>query len=119
MKTLAVLILIASLAGIVVLLVRLKRRWQEQKRVSEGRMASFVAQSMPVKPPAVVAAAVAAPPAPEQRLLFDAAGKAAEAGEPALAIQLYARLLSRFPDTALAAQARENVAAQKKKLVKA
>jgi hypothetical protein len=112
MKTLAVLILVASLAGIVVLLVRLKRRWEAQKRVSEGRMASLVAQAMPVKAPPVVAA----PPAPEQRLLFDAAGKAAEAGEPALAIQLYARLLSRFPGTALAAQARESVEMQKKKI---
>ncbi|MGQ0652236.1 MAG: hypothetical protein ACT4P4_08230 [Betaproteobacteria bacterium] len=108
MKTLAVLILVASAAAIVVLLVRLKRRWQERKRVSEGRMASFVAQAMPARPAA-----------PEQKLLFDAASKAAQAGEPALAIQLYARLLSRFPDTALAAQARENVEAQKRKLAKA
>ena len=121
MKTLAVLILVASLAGIVVLLVRLKRRWEEQKRVSEGRMASLVAQAMPARPPPAIAAppVVAAPPAPEQRLLFDAAGKAAEAGEPALAIQLYARLLSRFPDTALAGQARESVEVQKKRLTKA
>jgi hypothetical protein len=114
MKTLAVLILVAALAGIVVLLARLKRRWQEQKRVSEGRMASFVARSTPIKP--ALAPIAAAPPAPEQKLLFDAASKAAEAGEPALAIQLYARLLSRFPDTAFAAQARESVEAQKKKL---
>ena len=117
MKTLAVLVLIASLALIVVLLVRLKRRWREQQRVSEARMASLLAQSMTVKPP--VAPVAMPPPAPEQKLLFDAASKAAQAGEPALAIQLYARLLSRFPDTAFAAQARESVEAQKKKLARA
>ena len=117
MKTLAVLVLIASLAVIVVLLVRLKRRWQAQKRVSEARMASLVAQSITLKP--TVAPVAAQAPAPEQKLLFDAASKAAQAGEPALAIQLYARLLSRFPDTALAAQARDNVDAQKKKLARA
>ena len=41
----------------------------------------------------------------------------AEAGEPALAIQLYARLLARYPDSALGIQARAAVEAQKKKLV--
>jgi hypothetical protein len=35
-----------------------------------------------------------------------------------LAIQLYARLLSRFPESALAAQARGAVAEQKAKLAK-
>jgi hypothetical protein len=49
-------------------------------------------------------------------MLLEAAAKAAEAGEPALSIQLYARLLSRFPQTVLATQARAAVEAQKKKL---
>ncbi|MNC99674.1 hypothetical protein D3C83_180390 [compost metagenome] len=54
-----------------------------------------------------------------QKLLFEAGAKAGEAGEPVLAIQLYARLLSRFPETALGAQARAAIEAQKKKLAKA
>ena len=60
-------------------------------------------------------------PAPDlgpQKLLFDAAAKAGEAGEPALSIQLYARLISRYPNSALAALARTAVAAQKARLAK-
>ena len=53
-----------------------------------------------------------------ERLLLDAAGKAGEAGEPVLAIQLYAKLLSRYPQTSFAAQARAAVAEQKRKLPK-
>jgi hypothetical protein len=45
--------------------------------------------------------------------------KAGEAGEPALAIQLYARLLARYRRRRFAAQARAAVEAQKKKLGKA
>ena len=86
-------------------------------RVAQGRLASFVAQSMPVKPPPVQQPPPAQP-APEEKLLLDAAGKAAEAGEPALAIQLYARLLARFPATLHAVQARAGVELQKKKLAK-
>lgn len=55
----------------------------------------------------------------KQRLLFDAAAKAAEAGEPVLSIQLYARLLARYPDSAFASQARAAVEMQKKNLTKA
>jgi hypothetical protein len=54
----------------------------------------------------------------KQRLLLEAAAKAGEAGEPVLSIQLYARLLARYPDSAFAAQAREAVEAQKKNLPK-
>ena len=53
-----------------------------------------------------------------QKLLFEAAHKAGEAGEPALAIQLYARLLSRFPATGFAEPARAAVAVLRKKMVK-
>jgi hypothetical protein len=53
-----------------------------------------------------------------QKLLFEAAHKAGEANEPALAIQLYARLLARYPATSFAEPARAAAAAQKKKLVK-
>ena len=54
----------------------------------------------------------------KQRLLFDAAAKAGEAGEPVLSIQLYARLLARYPESALASQARAAVEAQKRHLTK-
>jgi len=56
---------------------------------------------------------------PLQKLLLEAGAKAAEAGEPALSIQLYARLIARFPQGAFAAQARAAVEAQKQKLAKA
>ena len=92
-----------------------RRRRDELARAAEERMASFMAQAM--------AGAKAAPAldagAAQQRLLFDAAAKAGEAGEPVLAIQLYARLIARYPDSALAAQARTAVETQKKKLAKA
>jgi hypothetical protein len=53
----------------------------------------------------------------QQKLLYEAATKAGEAGEAVISIQLYARLLARYPDSALGAQARSAVEAQKKKLV--
>ena len=79
--------------------------------------------------PAAKAAAAAAPTVPAalaapaadagaQKLLFDAAAKAGEAGEAALSIQLYARLIVRFPDSALAPQARAAVEAQKARLAR-
>lgn len=55
----------------------------------------------------------------KQRLLFDAATKAGEAGEPVLSIQLYARLLARYPDSTFASRARAAVELQKKNLTKA
>lgn len=94
-------------------------------------MAAFLSQTAGLRPglagtqaPVATGAAVAAPVAtgddlPTQKLLFEAAHKAGEAGEPALAIQLYARLLARFPHSAFAAQARAAVEAQKRKLSKA
>jgi hypothetical protein len=96
-----------------------RRRLQERRHASEERFASFMAQARPAVPP------VLAPPAPVdsslplQKLLLEAAAKAAEAGEPALSIQLYARLIARFPQGAFAAQARAAVEAQKQKLAKA
>ena len=91
-----------------------RRRLEERRRASEERFAAFMAQAKP---------AVAAKPAdtglPQQKLLFEAAAKAGEAGEPALSIELYARLLARFPDSAFAAQARSALEAQKQKLAKA
>ena len=98
-------------------------QYVERKRAAEERMAAFVVQARTVPTPAPAAApAPAAPPqrqqVPEERLLFDAATKAGQAGEPVLAIQLYARLLSRYPQTALATDVRAAVAAQKAKLAK-
>jgi hypothetical protein len=71
----------------------------------------------------VASASQAVQPAPDaslapQELLFEAAAKAAEAGEPALAIQLYARLIARFPESTFIEQARGAVQAQKERLAK-
>jgi len=93
------------------------RRWQDRERASEERFAALVAE---VKPPLAETQAVEAPSTlGQQKLLFEAAAKAGEAGEPVLAIQLYARLLSRFPESAFGAQARAAIEAQKSKLAKA
>jgi hypothetical protein len=123
MKQLAWLIALGAVAGIVYSLWRLRKRWEERSRASEARMASFMAQSLPAGASAAAIAVVAAPAAPkpsepllQERLLLEAAAKAGEAGEAALSIQLYAKLLSRYPQTPLAAQARLAVEAQKKKL---
>lgn len=106
MKLLFWLLVIAVVAGFAYWLQSWRRRQAERERAAAERLASFVAQ------------ATAAVVDPAQKLLFDAAAKAGEANEPALSIQLYARLLSRFPDTKFAAQARAAVEVQKKKLAK-
>jgi len=105
----------ASIAAFAYTLVRWRQRWAEREKASEARFAELLAQARPAAPPRM---ASVAGPAREERLLLDAAGKAGEAGEPALAIQLYAKLLSRFPQTTFAAQARSAVAEQKKRLAK-
>jgi hypothetical protein len=110
MKALMWLFALAAAAGFAYWFWHGARRRAELKRASEERSAAFMAQAM-------VAAKSKAQP--EQRLLFEAAAKAAEAGEPVLAIQLYARLLARYPDSAFAAQARAAVALQKKNVAKA
>ena len=115
--------LVLTAAGIVWYVVR---KFKERQLAEEARMASFLAASagkarlveaLPSPPPAVVAPA--GDSLAQQKLLFEAAHKAGEAGEPALAIQLYARLLARYPASAFGAQARAAVEALKKKLVKA
>lgn len=110
-------VIIAALAGLAWGIARWRRQWRERQQAAEARMASFIAQASPSPAPAVAPAAP--PPAPQERLLLDAAAKAGEAGEPALSIQLYARLLARYPQTQFAAQARGAVEAQKKKLAQA
>jgi hypothetical protein len=111
LKTALWLAAFGTIAGIGYLLRHMSQRAAERKAAAEHRAASFLAEAMKFN-----TAQKAAAPAPQERLLFDAAAKAGDAGEPALAIQLYARLLSRFPQTALAGQARAAVDAQKKKL---
>lgn len=108
-------------AGAGYALWRARAQWQQRRRAAEERMASFVAQMKPAAAAPQAPAAKAAVPAPDagESLLFDAASKTAQAGEPVLAIQLYARLLSRYPQSALAVQARAAVAEQKAKLAKA
>ena len=94
------------------------RRLRHQQRSSEERMAAFMAEVKPVAAAQPAAAAQPVPDLPQQKLLFEAAAKAAETGEPVLSIQLDARLLARFPDSSFAAQARAAVEAQKLKLAK-
>ena len=114
MKGMLWLVILAALGGLVWGAARWRRRWLEREKAAEARLASFIAQAMPSAPPVAVAAP--APVAPQERLLLDAATKAGEAGEPVLSIQLYARLLARYPQTRFAAQARAAVDTQKKKL---
>ena len=108
------------------------RQWEDRKRAEEERFAAFMAETAAAKsktagpaPPPTSPAAIAAPlpqaadGLAQQKMLFEAAHKAGEVGEPALAIQLYGRLLARYPATAFADQARAGAAALKKKLVKA
>src|SRR5437868_6132744 len=87
MKSIAWLVVIGALAGIGYSLFLLRKRWQERKQVSEQRLASFVAGSLPAKAPLLppeppMAQPASDPDAGRQRLLFEAAAKAVEAGEP-------------------------------------
>jgi hypothetical protein len=90
------------------------RKYGEKQQAEEARFAGFIAQTVNssfTKPEEAAALA-------QQKLLFEAAAKAGEAGEPALAIQLYARLLARYPASKMAEQAKAAVEEQKKKLAK-
>jgi hypothetical protein len=113
-KLFAWALIIAAAAGLAYALARWRRRSEELRRAAEERMSALLAETRLAAKPNADAAAAAT-----QRLLFDAAAKAAEAGEPVLAIQLYARLLARYPESGLAAQARAAVEPQKKNLGKA
>jgi HAMP domain-containing protein len=116
MKQVIWLLVLAAIAAIGYTLWKWRQRWLERRRASEERFASFIAQAKPpapaVEPPQIDSGLT------QQKLLLEAACKAAAAGELALSIQLYARLLARYPDTAFGSQARAAVEAQKKKLVK-
>jgi hypothetical protein len=110
------------------------RKIKQRQAAEAERLAAFLAattgkpgmaDAAPVPATLPTAAAPEGAPAPaacdglaQQKFLFEAAHKAGEAGEPALALQLYARLLARYPQTAFAEQARKAADAQKRKLPK-
>jgi len=119
MKVVTWLLVLAAIGVLGYAVWTWRRRWQERQRVSEERFATFLAQARPAAPAPEALAPAPDASLPQQRLLLEAAAKAGEAGEPALSIQLYARLLSRFPQTGFAAQARSAIEAQKLKLAKA
>jgi hypothetical protein len=132
MTTILWLLLFATAAGFGWLIWHNVRKWEASRRAEEERFANFMAgtaagakpkpdKPLPVPLPAFPVASVPAVSndLAQQKLLFEAAHKAGEAGEPALAIQLYGRLLARYPATAFAGQARAAVGMLKKKLVKA
>ena len=123
MQTMAWIILVAILAVLAFGGWLLRKRWIERARAASAREAEFMMKLAPTPPAPVPAAPGAAPrkdtgSLPQQKLLFEAAAKAAEAGEPVLSIQLYARLLARYPESAFAGPVRAAVEVQKKKLAK-
>ena len=116
MKQFLFVILLGAFAALIIFFWIRYRAWAERQRASEGRFASFIGEA---RPPAAGAPAAAIDPSlPQQKLLIEAASKAGEAGEAALSIQLYARLIARYPQSAFGPQARAAVEAQKKKLAK-
>ena len=117
MKQFLFVIVFGAFAALVVFFWVRYRAWSERQRASDERFAGFIDQARPAAAPA----AAPAPPDPtlaQQKLLLDAASKAGEAGEAVLSIQLYARLLARYPQSAFGTQVRAAVEAQKKKLAK-
>ena len=125
MKTALLLVLAAFAAAFAWLIWHNTRKWKDRQRAEQERFASFMSGAASAAPGKILPSPEAAIPSPDgaglaqQKLLFEAARKAGEAGEPALAIQLYARLLARYPASTFAGEARAAVEAQKKKLVKA
>ena len=129
MRGLFWLVLLGCAATVVFLVWQIRRKAEERRLAEEARIAAFMTALPQVPKPAPEKTAganvPAASPIPtpasdvaQQKLLFDAAHKAGEAGEPALAIQLYARLLGRYPATAFAGEVRAAVETLKKKLAK-
>jgi hypothetical protein len=130
MKQVAWLLILALVAGMAWGAWYAVRRYRAREQAAEARMAGFLAELKgsvaapgPLAPAAPAPVAVAAAPEnvtglAQQKLLFEAAAKAGDAGEPALSIQLYARLLARYPDCAFAGPAKSAVEAQKRKLAK-
>ena len=113
------LVLLAVLGTLTYWVLTVRRRWIERQRAADARLASLMVPAQAL-PPKIAPAPPQAPPVPSplilQKLLFEAATKAGEAGEPVLSIQLYAKLIARYPDSALGSEARAAVESQKKKL---
>jgi hypothetical protein len=122
MKHVFAFLVIAGAAGLAFWLWRAYQRFAERSRASEQRFASAMTEvisgSKAVAPSLAPKATQDLAGMAQQKLLYEAASKAGEAGEPVLSIQLYARLLARYPDSTLGTQARAAVEAQKKKLAK-
>lgn len=112
------LVALAAIGVVVYAILKWRKRVREREEAAAERMMAFMAQVRPAPSIAPAAAVAPDPSLPQQKLLLEAAGKAGEAGEPALSIQLYARLLARYPQTAFAEQARAAVEMQKLKLAK-
>ena len=116
MKVVVWLFVSAVAAGLAYWFWNWRRRPKALVEASEARAATFMAQAMvAAKPPPTADAQALA----RQRLLLEAAAKAGEAGEPVLSIQLYARLLAKYPESSFAAQAKAAVETQKKDIAKA
>lgn len=110
-------------AGLAYWLWYAMRRYQEKQHAEEARHAEFMAQMVGAAARNAAAktsgnAAEDAAALAQQKLLFEAATRAGEAGEAALAIQLHARLVARYPASALAEQAKAAVVALKQKLAR-
>ena len=114
MKMLISFVLIAALAGFAFWIWTWYRQYAERRRLSEERFANVMVQAMGTQATAPADALALA----QQKLLYEAAAKAGEAGEAVLAIQLYARLIARYPQSAFGTQASAAVEVQKKKLAK-
>jgi hypothetical protein len=121
MKSAFWLVVLVAIGAAVWIVARIRRTIRERERAEEARAASLLAglvgtTAAPANPaPQPVRAAVNDDLA-QQKLLFESAHKAGAAGEPALSIQLYARLLARYPATKFAEPAREAMLAAQKKL---
>lgn len=112
------MVALAAIAVVGYAVWKWRQRLRERSQAAEERMMAFMAQARPAPSIAPAGAVAPDPSLPQQKLLLDAATKAGEAGEPALSIQLYARLLARYPQSAFAEQARAAVELQKLKLAK-
>jgi hypothetical protein len=121
MKTMFWLAVAFAVAVIALIFRYVLRKISDRERASEARAAEFMVQvagaKLPAAAPAPTAAAAPDPGALEiQKLLLEAARKAGDAGEPAIAAQLYGRLLARFPESGFASEARAASEAQKKRI---
>ena len=114
MKHVFAFLLIAGAAGLAFWFWRAYQQFAERGRAADQRFARAMTQAMTTARQTAPDVAGMA----QQKLLYEAASKAGEAGEPVLAIQLYASLLARYPESTLGTQARAAVEAQKKKLTK-